>query len=63
MIGNDIYVCIYYVWVLNMETARVFSNGGSQSVRLPKSCRFNEDEVPVNRIGNVVVLFPKEERL
>ena len=45
-----------------METARVFSNGGSQAVRHPKSCRFKKDEVPVNRIGNVVMLFPKEER-
>ena len=53
---------IFNLEVLNMETARVFSNGGSQAVRLPKSCRFNEDEVLVNRIGNVVVLFPKEER-
>ena len=45
-----------------METAKVFSNGGSQAVRLPKTCRFKEDEVLVNRIGNVVILFPKEDR-
>ena len=45
-----------------METAKVFSNGGSQAVRLPKDCRFDADEILVNRIGNVVFLFPKEER-
>ena len=45
-----------------METAKVFTNGGSQAVRLPKSCRFTDDEVFVNHIGNVVILFPKEER-
>ena len=45
-----------------METAKVFTNGGSQAVRLPKNCRFEGDEVLVNRIGNVVMLFPKENR-
>ena len=45
-----------------METARIFLNGGSQAVRLPKSCRFEEDEVLINRIGNAVILFPKEDR-
>ena len=43
-----------------METAKIFSNGGSQAVRLPKTCRFNDSEVLVNRIGNI--LFPKEDR-
>ena len=45
-----------------METAKVFSNGGSQAVRLPKTCRFKDEEVLVNHIGNIVILFPKEDR-
>ena len=45
-----------------METAKIFSNGGSQAVRLPNTCRFNDSEVLVNRIGNIVILFPKEDR-
>ena len=45
-----------------METAKVFTNGGSQAVRLPKTCRFSDDEVFVNHIGSIVILFPKEER-
>ncbi len=44
-----------------METAKIFSNGGSQAVRLPKSCRFDSEEVIVNRIGNVVMLMPKDD--
>ena len=44
-----------------MEVAKVFSNGGSQAVRLPKSCRFDQDEVLVNRIGSVVILMPKND--
>ena len=42
-----------------MEVAKVFANGGSQAVRLPRDCRFEHDEVLVNRIGNVVILMPK----
>ena len=45
-----------------METAKVFNIGGSQAIRLPKDCRFSESEVLVNRIGNVVILFPREDR-
>ena len=45
-----------------METAKIFTNGGSQAVRLPKTCRFNGDEVLVNHIGDIVILFPKEDR-
>ncbi len=44
-----------------METAKVFTNGGSQAVRLPKDCRFEQGEVLVNRIGNIVILMPKDD--
>ena len=44
-----------------METAKLFTNGGSQAVRLPKNCRFDDDEVYVNRIGNAVILLPKND--
>lgn len=42
-----------------MLTAKVFENGRSQAVRLPKECRFNTDEVAVNKIGDIVMLIPK----
>jgi antitoxin VapB len=44
-----------------MESARLFSNGGSQAVRLPKDCRFDADEVLINRIGSTVILMPKDD--
>ena len=44
-----------------MEVAKVIPNGGSQAVRLPKSCRFEGDEVLVNKIGNIVLLTPKND--
>lgn len=41
-----------------MRTAKVFRNGRSQAVRLPKEFRFEGDEVYVKRVGNAVVLLP-----
>ncbi|HJC31443.1 MAG TPA: antitoxin [Candidatus Anaerobutyricum faecale] len=45
-----------------MMTAKLFENGRSQAVRLPKECRFNGDEVAVNKIGDIVILTPKENK-
>ena len=44
-----------------MQTAKLFANGGTQAVRLPKDCRFDATEVYVHRLGNTVVLFPKDD--
>ena len=43
--------------------AKLFQNGGSQAVRLPKECRFaeGEGEVLVRREGRSVVLEPVDE--
>jgi antitoxin VapB len=43
--------------------AKIFSNGGSQAVRLPKACRFPDDqhEVVVRREGRRVILEPADE--
>lgn len=43
-----------------MKAAKIFSNGASQAVRLPKEFQFATDEVYVNRVGGVVMLFPRE---
>lgn len=45
-----------------MMTAKVFENGRSQAVRLPKECRFSSDEVMVNKIGDIVLLLPKQNK-
>ncbi len=42
-----------------METAKLFMNGRSQAVRLPKGFRFEGEEVFVKRVGNAVVLLPR----
>jgi antitoxin VapB len=43
-----------------MHTAKLFMNGRSQAVRLPKAFRFEGNEVFIRRIGNAVVLIPVE---
>ncbi len=43
-----------------METAKVFENGRSQAVRLPKKFRFTDNEVFVQRLGSAVMLIPKD---
>ena len=42
-----------------MKTAKLFANGQSQAVRLPKEYRFSGDEVGVSKVGEVVLLYPK----
>ena len=44
-----------------MDTAKIFKNGRSQAVRMPKEYRFNNKEVWVNRVGNIVFLIPKDD--
>ncbi len=43
-----------------MKTAKLFQNGRSQAVRLPKDCRFEGSEVYVRKMGNAVVLLPRQ---
>lgn len=43
-----------------MQVAKIFQNGRSQAVRLPKEFRFNQDEVVVKAFGNGVLLLPKQ---
>lgn len=44
-----------------MKTAKLFRNGQSQAVRLPKEFRFEGDFVYVKKSGNAVVLLPANE--
>ena len=45
-----------------MGTAKLFRNGRSQAVRLPKEFRFEGDEVSVRREGEAVILEPLKPR-
>jgi antitoxin VapB len=43
-----------------MRTAKLFKNGRSQAVRLPKEFRFDGTQVFIKRVGNMVVLIPEQ---
>jgi antitoxin VapB len=44
-----------------MKVAKLFQNGHSQAVRLPKEFRFEGTEVYVKKIGNAVLLLPYDD--
>lgn len=44
-----------------MDSAKLFYNGRSQAVRLPLEYRFDSEEVYIKKIGNAVVLIPKDK--
>ncbi len=43
-----------------MDIAKIFANGRSQAVRLPKDYRFEGSEVYIKKFDDVVLLIPKE---
>ena len=44
-----------------METAKLFKNGQSQAVRLPKEYRFEGKDVYIKKMDGIVLLIPKED--
>jgi len=43
-----------------LKTAKLFKNGQSQAVRLPKEFRMAGTEVYIKKQGEAIVLLPKE---
>jgi len=44
-----------------MQTARLFVNGRSQAVRLPKEFQFSGESVYVQKVGEAVILVPLDK--
>lgn len=44
-----------------METAKLFDNGRSQAVRLPKAYRFEGNEVYIKKVAGGVLLISKKQ--
>lgn len=49
------YLCIF------METAKLFTNGRNQAVRIPKRYRFNGERVILKKHGSGLLLIPAED--
>lgn len=45
-----------------MDTAKIFENGKSQAVRLPKAYRLKGKEAFITKIGEAIVLLPKKDK-
>jgi antitoxin VapB len=45
-----------------MITTKIFTNGGSQAVRLPKTFRFDCEDVCVTKLGYSVIITPVDKR-
>jgi antitoxin VapB len=43
-----------------VKTAKLFQNGQSQAVRLPKEFRFEGQEVFIKKMGSAIIMFPIE---
>ncbi len=43
------------------HTAKVFQNGRSQAIRLPKEYRVDVNEVFIEKIGDSIILIPKRQ--
>lgn len=41
--------------------AKVFQNGRSQAIKLPKEYRVDIDEVYIEKIGHFLIIVPKEK--
>ena len=44
-----------------MQTAKIFQNGRSQAIRLPKAFRLPGTEVKISRDGSRIILEPREQ--
>lgn len=45
---------------MGAQIAKIFMNGRSQAVRLPKEFRFDTDEVYITKQGDNIIISPKK---
>jgi antitoxin VapB len=44
-----------------MFTTKVFKSGNSQAIRIPKEYQVDAEEVFINKIGNTIIISPKND--
>ncbi len=45
-----------------MDTAKIFENGKSQAIRIPKAYRLKGKEAYITRVGDAIILLPKKSK-
>ena len=56
-----VYTLVYTTGDSLMDTAKLFKNGRSQAVRLPKEYSLSGNEVYIKKIDGVVILIPMDK--
>lgn len=56
----DIYTESIYYTAMKVKEAKIFKNGQSQAIRLPKEFRFKGKSVYIKHFGNGALLIPKD---
>jgi antitoxin VapB len=44
-----------------MQVAHLFSDGNEQAVRIPEKYQFTTPDVYIQKVGDVVMLFPQDK--
>jgi antitoxin VapB len=60
-IGIDWYISNHQEVVVMESTAKLFKNGRSQAIRLPKEFRFKGTEVKIRKDGEKIIIEPIEK--
>ena len=55
-----IYTKSIYYAAMKVKEAKIFKNGQSQAIRLPKEFRFKGESVYIKHFGNGALLLPKD---
>ena len=45
-----------------MLTTKIFTNGNSQAIRIPKEYRFEDDEAIICKVGSAIILYQRKDR-
>ena len=46
---------------IQMTTTRIFQNGNSQALRIPREMRADKKEYCINKIGDIYIAFPSDD--
>jgi antitoxin VapB len=53
---------LVYIKEQTLDTAKLFENGRSQAVRLPKAYRMKGKEVSITMVVDAVILLPRKKK-
>lgn len=50
-----------FIYGDDMETVKIFQSGNGQAIRLPKKYRFDKNEALISKVGDAVIIFPRQD--